>query len=421
MIQQEKYWLSILQPFKNKTLIIGCSGGIDSMVLLHFLISHQFKVHVVHVNYHKRAEDSDLDQQFVEATCTSKNVECSVFNFSPSTVSSSNFQVAARDFRFQQFELISEKYDDSAIVLAHHSDDQIETFLMNLVRGAGILGLASMPTVRNSIVRPFLNTSKSELFDYAKLNGITWREDSSNSESNYTRNKWRNEFIPLMEKEIPTIKSSILMLIDCFQEKQIELFKKINPIVLEIQQTKTISCENFLQLSSEEKFELWRQLAQDAATFPFFEKLPSKQKGKHIEMKGEFIQVIRESQSLYFVTINEEFNLPQWFIEKVDSIPSQFSKNELYLDSKKISGDLLLRPWKIGDRIAPIGMKGNQLVSNIIKDAKIPTQAKQRVLVLADAQQIHWVVGLKIGRQAIATSAPNILKIVVLKSETHKS
>lgn len=421
MNQQEKQWLTILQPLKNKTLIVGFSGGVDSMALLHFLISHQFNVHVVHVNYHKRGKDSDLDQQLVEETCSLNHFECTVFDFDPSTVNSSNFQEAARDFRFQKFEQISAKYDNSAIVLAHHADDQVETFFMNLVRGAGILGLSAIPIVRKSIVRPFLNTSKVDLIAYAKQHGITWREDFSNSESNYARNKWRNEFIPLIEKEIPTIKSSILLLVKHFQSKQLELSEKVKPIVREIHQTNAISCDSFLQLSSEEKFELWRQLKQYATTFPFFEQLPEKQKGKHVEMTGDFEKVIREADSLHFAAKNVDFELPKWFIEKVDAIPSQFSKNELYLDAEKISGELILRPWKIRDRIAPIGLKGSQLVSDIIKDAKIPTHAKQSVLVLADAQHIHWVVGLKIGRKAIATSTKNLLKVVVLESESHKS
>ena len=420
-LQLEQQWSTHLQPFKNKTLIVGCSGGIDSIVLVHFLADQGFTIHVVHVNYHKRANDSNLDQEFVENTCKNLKIKCSVVDFKENTHDSGNFQEAARDFRYAIFKKIGATYPDFAIVLAHHADDQIETFLMNLIRGSGVLGLAAMPMSRNSVVRPFLNTFKSRLHRYATEKGIAWKEDATNLENNYTRNKWRNEFIPFIEKEIPTIKESILFLIQLFQEKQKELSKKVNPLSMEIHQTNSISIDTFHQLSSEEKFELWRQLKQDASTFPFFEELPKKQKGKFIEMKGDFENVIRENQTLYFSSSNDEFELPQLLIEKVNSIPEQFSKNEIYLHSEKILGDLHLRPWKTGDRITPIGMKGSQLVSDIIKDAKIPSHLKATILVLEDAQRIHWVVGLKIGRYAIGNSPKNLLKISILESKSHKS
>lgn len=409
-------WKKILAPFQNHWCIIGCSGGIDSMVLLHFLHSHHFKMHVVHVNYHKRGEDSKQDEEFVKEYCNINSIPFSSFRFESTKNQSTNFQEAAREFRYAKFEEVAENYENSVVVLAHHADDQIETFFMNLVRNSGVVGLAGMLTVHNNIVRPMLHSSKIELSHYADIHQLTWREDSSNATNDYARNRWRNEFIPFLEEQIPEIKSSVLRLVEEFQTYQQTLSERANHFVEQIHSDKTLKISELEKLNEFERFEIWRQLHQLPQTFASFDKLATLQVGKHTEMISGFEKVVREKDYLYFENSLKQKHKFELKIQHSENLPNVFDKNKIYLDASKIEGDLVLRNWKDGDKIKSIGIDGNQLVSDIIKDAKIPHHQKNEILLVSDDTEIHWVVGLKIGKTALAErSCTSILELTVTK------
>ena len=407
-------WKKVLAPFQNHWCIVGCSGGIDSMVLLHFLSLEQFKIHVVHVNYHKRGEDSSRDEEFVKEYCSIHSIPFSVFSFESRETQSSNFQEAAREFRYAKFEEVAENYENSVVVLAHHSDDQIETFFMNLARNSGVVGLAGMLPVHNNIIRPMLNSSKIELSQYADIHQLKWREDSSNASNDYTRNRWRNEFIPFLEEQIPGIKSSVLLLMEKFQVYQQGLSKHANHFIVQIGSTKTVKISELEKLNEFERFEIWRQLHQLPKTFAAFDKLPTLQVGKHVKMVNGFEKVIREKDDLYFESSMQQKPRFELNVKLIEVLPTAFDKNKIYLDASKIQGNLVLRKWKNGDKIKSIGMNGSQLVSDIIKDAKIPNHQKNEILLVCDDTEIHWVVGLKIGKTALAErSCTSILELNV--------
>jgi len=397
-------WKKILAPYRNHRCILGCSGGIDSMVLLHFLVKEQFKVHVVHINYHKRGNDSNEDERFVSNFCAKNTIPFTGFHYEKDKNHSSNFQEAAREFRYTKFNEIAKNYADSVVLLAHHADDQVETFFMNLARNSGVVGLAGMLPVHNNIVRPMLNSSKIELSHYAETHQLKWREDSSNTANDYTRNRWRNEFIPFLEKQIPELKSSVLLLIEKFQEYQHDLSIHVNPFMEQIRTEKKVKISELEKLNEFERFEIWRQLQQLPKTFAAFDKLPTLQLGKHVKMVNGFEKVICEKDILYFESSTQQKPIFELNIKQVEVLPTTFDKNKIYLDASKIEGNLMLRKWKSGDKIKSIGMNGSQLVSDIIKDAKIPNHQKNEILVVRDDEEIHWVVGLKVGRSALATS-----------------
>jgi len=417
----EKEWLASLAPYRNHTLILGCSGGVDSMVLLHFLIQNQFELHVVHVNYNQRNEESVLDQKLVENMANSNGVPIHAFRYSQELSKSLNFQEAARIFRYECLEEIQDLYAKSKIILAHHADDQVETFFMNLSRKSGLIGLAGMPAIRHDVIRPLIWTFKAEILAYAMANNVIWREDASNNSNKYYRNRWRNEFIPFMENEICDLKNLVVLLMKGFREEQKSTEIKINEIHENILVSKQLETDKVESLSNEEQFELWRQLGQSSGTFEKFEQLIHLKNGKKVKMKGDFVSVTinrggssgNEKSSLHFLSFEEDTKpLPQLISEDINELPFEFSKNYLYLDQDLISGKLTLRLWKNGDRIASIGVDGTQLVSDIIKDAKIPYHQKNEIFVVEDASEIHWVVGLKIGRKAIAQkSTKHILKL----------
>lgn len=400
-----------MEKYRHRTIFVGCSGGIDSMVLAHFLQKHQFNIHLLHINYQKRGSESDGDMEFVKTFCEKHKIPFDVKYYEESP--KGNFQDNARKFRYDFFEQFSSE-KNGIIALAHHADDQAETFFMNLVRQSGILGLASIPSVRGNYVRPFLHLLKADLIAYAVKYDVKWREDKSNQSVEYLRNRWRLEFIPEMEKVYPGVKQSVLVLINAFQETQRDLEQKIRPIALKIKEKKQLSIERYNSLSSEELFELWRQLNQPSNLFSRFLELKNYPKGKFIETVNPYEKIIREGACFSFISKVTHSVIKDIKITKVDSLPTTFSKDEIYLDSNKIKGELKIRKWQKGDKLSPIGLKGKQTVSQIIRDAKIPFSDRENILVVCDDENIHWVVGLKLSKVGIArANDKRILKIEV--------
>ena len=398
--------ISFLEAFRTQPIVVGCSGGLDSMTLLHFLHKHGFRIIALHINYHQRGVESDLDQQLVADFCTKQQIE--FYHRDYATDEKGNFQELARKFRYQFFEEIATK-NNAVIAVAHHQDDQVETFCMNLMRNSGMMGLAAMLRINGRVIRPFLNLSKQELLEYAQNNKLEWRDDKSNFETKYLRNKWRLEFIPLLVEKYPTIKESILTLIDVFQRNQEALTAKMIPYANLIRNTNQITIEQLHQLTDNELFELWRQLNQNPRNFHRFKEILEYKSGKKIEVREPYKSISRTTDSLLWTpnkTIQSDRKL---LVEKINSLPTKFDKNCIYLNPEKIQGKLILRPWQLGDRINSIGVKGSQLVSKIIKDAKIPLSKRDDIYIVKDDLEIHWVVGLKIGRNAISKTGDHII------------
>ena len=412
---------SLWQNLRSKNVFLACSGGVDSMVLLHLLKSLNVNVAVIHVNYQLRGEDSNRDAELVKASCYKLNIPCEtqIVDLKKTLENGGNLQDEARKVRYTWFGEIIAKNPNNRIALAHHQDDQVETFLMNLARKSGVLGLACMKHERNGIVRPLLDFSKAEILKYATNHSIQWREDQSNRSNNYTRNRLRNEFIPFLKTEFDDFNSSVLLMIDAFQKKQIELEKKIVPISQSIHETNTLSISIFETLDEFEQVELFRQLKLPASSIPRL--LELKERGKRIEINNSNYQsVVRDEHQFTFLKKSQgSFKL---IVTEVDSLPNEFDKSHAYFDASKVEGKLHIRIWQIGDRISPVGMRGSQLISEIIKDAKITADAKQNQLIVHDDSSVLWCVGLKIGRIAIADSnSGKILRCSVIASEEEES
>ena len=373
------------------------------MVLLHALHAIRVDLNVIHVNYQLRGEASEKDAELVRAACERLNVPCEirVINLQKKLANGGNLQDEARKVRYSWFDDILQNHPDSRIALAHHRNDQIETFTMNLARKSGVLGLSSMKYEHNGIIRPLIDFSKEEILTYAKNHQIEWREDESNSINKYSRNRFRNEFIPFLNREIDTFSASVLRLIDAFQEKQSELEQAVESFVRTIRETGALPISQFKALRQLEQIELLRELGISASYLPRFSELSKR--GKRLEFnQAEFASVVRDENQLTF--LKKEYISYELIIQEVDSLPSNFNKWQVYFDASKIKGKLQVRKWKIGDRISPIGMKGSQLVSDIIKDAKITADKKRRVAVVHDDDEILWCVGFKVARTAIADS-----------------
>ncbi len=400
---------------KDKKLFLACSGGVDSMVLLHLLVKADFQVSVLHVNYHLRGEDSNKDAQFVKSTCEKLNLPFYLKSVDTRQIlqeKGGNLQDVARKIRYHWFHEITDKDADNYILLAHHNDDQVETFFQHIARKSGIIGLAGMLENHNQIIRPLLNFSKEEILEFAKTSEILWREDKSNVKNDYTRNKLRNKLLPEVMNQIPTLKDSVLTLVNAFQDTQKALELKVKSIVVNIIESQKWNHEKFDQLSEFEQVEVLRNLGIRQTAISELQKLRKSQKGKKMQLDG--FDIYQDSDC--FIILKPELNFERkevWKVcqQKVELLPNQFNLNEIYLDLSKVKGELRLRKWQIGDRMKPIGMQGSKLISDILTEAKLTSMQKENSLVLVDDEKIIWCVGFKVSREVL----PNPQSEVIVK------
>lgn len=407
----EAHILDQWSHLKSVHLFVACSGGLDSMVLLHVFRTLGFDVSVLHVNYQLRGEDSDLDQKCVETYCSQYTIpfKAIVENVNPAQ----NLQESAREIRYRWFDANMREIKGSKTLLAHHADDQVETFFMHLARKSGILGMACMPAAQHNYIRPLLPFSKSDLLEYAVQKNIVWREDTSNASSKYRRNFLRNEVLPKLYQSHPELKESVITLISAFQQTQLTLETTVAPALKHIRETNHLPFALFDQLSREAHFELFREFGVSGKALEEINKLRNAPRGKRFDLHNRFYtSIVKEEAGFSF--LRPDHSPIFLHTEEVAELPNVFSKTEIFLDKSLVSGTLSLRFPKKGDRISPLGMTGSQLIADILKDAKIDANTRSKALVLCDDTAIHWLVGYKIGRLAIAThNSARIVKCTI--------
>lgn len=412
----EQNW-SFLSAKKN---FIACSSGVDSTTLLSIFKTLGWHVEAIHVNYHLRDEDSNKDQEHIELFCKKNNIPFHLKSIDLGQQlkeKKGNLQEEARKVRYDFFETFIQQSEDNYIILGHHIDDQIETFLMHLARKSGIMGMSCMLPLNNQYARPLLTIKKDDIISFAKSQHIEWREDITNQTNKYTRNILRNILIPKLRELHPNLDQDIQLLILKFQENQKILEEKIKPIQETIIKQNFLAFEIFDHLSENEINELLRALGITSNYLTEIKKLRNSQKGKFIKLKKEtpFQSIHFDNDGFNFISKQSvKIKKPELIIEEVSSLPTSFNTHEIYIDPNKLKGDLNLRKWEVGDRMRPIGLKGSKLISDIIKDAKTPSHLKNDILVLTDSEDIIWCVNIKVGAKASANEkSDKIWRIIV--------
>ena len=200
----EQLFLAEINPHKNSDFIVAISGGVDSMVLANLFLINNLNFSVAHCNFQLRGKESDDDELFISKWCSEKKIKFHNKKFSTEDYCKNNkltIQMGARELRYEWFGELVNKEKHDFIVTAHHIDDQLETFIINSIRGTGIDGLVGIPDKINKIIRPLLMISKDQIIEYSKVNKITFREDSSNNKEDYLRNKIRHSVIPYLKSD----------------------------------------------------------------------------------------------------------------------------------------------------------------------------------------------------------------------------
>jgi len=397
-------------------VFVGCSGGVDSVVMLVALKTFCTDLEVLHVNYSLRGLESDGDEQFVRALCQKLAVPIHVKRVdTPALIrkNGGNLQELARNIRYSFFQEQLSKHEQGYVALGQHSDDQVETFFQHLSRKSGILGMSCMLENHNRYVRPLLSYSKSEILHFAKAYSLPWREDRSNYANKYTRNRLRNIVLPFLYAELPDLKEAVLTLVKTFQDTQKTNVYLAEKAIHTFKNSNLWGYVDFDVLEEDVRLEVLRCFGGDYSVYTELVKIRTAQKGKWVEC-GEY-RVYKESDGFLFVLskVNVDYLLVK---EQVNELPGVFTKEEIYLDATKIQGELSVRIWEKGDRIFPIGMRGSKLISDVLTEAKVYTSARESCLVVVDAVSVLWCVGYKVSRKAIADEqSQKILKVQIVE------
>jgi len=398
-------------------LLVAISGGLDSITLAHLCCKLDLDVTFAHCNFNLRGQESDSDEAFVSQFAKDLNVECFIERFDTLGFAKSqktSTQMAARKLRYDWFKELADDMQFDYILTAHHADDNLETFLINLSRGTGLEGLTGIPEINNNIVRPLLTFTRDEIETYAKANDLKWREDSSNASTKYLRNKLRHEVIPILKEINPQLlqnfnktqrylQDSSGIIYDSIEAISDTIITEVNAESIKFDIAKIEALNNpkayLYELLKDYNFTEWNDVYD----------LLSAQSGKqilsathrliknreHLLLSEINLNDIRE-ESHQIITINSEEKQAETpfgtlHFDEADAI---FGKrtNVIFVDKSKLISPLTLRQWEEGDVFYPLGMQGKKKLSKYFKDEKLSLIDKEHVWLLCSRNDIVWVI-----------------------------
>ncbi len=418
---------------QQKKLLLAISGGVDSMVLFHLMLKNQMNISVAHCNFNLRGEDSFKDESFVVNYCEENQIPCFNTSFDTKKYASENkvsIQIAARELRYQWFFELKNKYQFDYIATAHHLDDSLETFFINLSRGTGIEGLTGIRET-DSIIRPLLDFSRKEIEDYATENNVEWREDISNQSDKYLRNKIRHTIVPVFKELNPEFLTSFSRTIGYLQ--QIEAFvnevsdEVLNKLIREVDNRKYLKIDALLR-SKNYRFILYKWLSEYGFTaWKDIYKLIESQSGKFVEtedfrlLKDRNELILFKKEKLFsaeeYVILEDKIDYPIPIkLTEVEQILEKDNPNIIFVDKNLLNFPLVIRKYKEGEYFYPFGMQGKKKkISKFFKDEKLSVIDKENTWILYTDDQVVWVVGKRLDeRFKITSNTTTILKVEYL-------
>lgn len=392
--------LKEVSDISSLLLICGVSGGVDSMVLLYILHRLQVNCTVAHCNYQLRGDESEKDMKLVEEMSAMWGFECITARFNRADYKEYNTQLWARNLRYTMFRDLRQEFRADFIVTAHHQEDQVETILQKILRGAGPAAWSGMSIRDGDLFRPLLNVSKKEIRDFAQTHHVPYRDDQTNQESGYARNLIRNELTPELNRLVPGWKQNVLNIperADQFQAMTDKLLSQIKAgssaikrsAFLELpEQTWPVLIHRFIETESESSRVSSGELKQ-------VENIAGLQTGGFLTF-GKSLKLVRD-RDLFILTNSDSLKLKSQTLTKND-LPfksdtygitivmklwdGSIKEDCLQFDSNKIRWPITIRPWKDGDRIQPLGMTGSKLVADVLTDAKISSIQKKEAFLI---------------------------------------
>ena len=423
----------------KKKYLVAISGGADSVCLLLKMIEEGRSVEAVHCNFHLRGDESDRDETFVVSLCQRLGVPLHRVHFDTkeyAALHKVSIELAARELRYRYFEQLRQDIGAEAIMVAHHRDDNVETVLMNMVRGTGIRGMAGIRPVNGHILRPLLDMSRADIEAYLARKGETYVTDSTNLEDDATRNKFRHHVIPLLQSLNPKASENIhstsrhiaeaeKILSWAISRARHDVF--LSPSLIDIDKLLSFVSPSYLlnEICRDYGFtpsQCDDMLAAASASHVGATFLSS----THIAA----IATVGGSLCIQFAPKSaqpKEYRLPEPGIYRLaDGLSLTLEKTDISddfriskspevatLDINKVKFPLTLRPIRQGDRFTPFGMKGTKLVSDYLTDIKCSVIDRQRQMVVEDATgMIIWLVGRRTNDKSRIDSSSNAALII---------
>ncbi|WP_299992802.1 tRNA lysidine(34) synthetase TilS [Marinifilum sp. N1E240] len=403
--------------YRDEKILVAVSGGIDSVVLLHLLKQMEIDCAIAHCNFHLRGDESDGDFEFVRDLAEQYGIPFYSKDFDTKEYAAENKQsieMAARELRYEWFEQLRELLSYQYIAVGHHADDVAETVLINLARGTGIHGLTGIKAKLGKIIRPLLPFTRTELEAYAKVNNLQYREDSTNKETDFVRNKIRHQIIPVLEEINPSIRKTMTENVarfreveqiynDVIEENRLHLvFQRDDQLMISIQRLQE------LPSPSSHLFEILSPYGFHHRDVKMIAKSLDSISGKRFFSSTH--QLLRDRKYLILSNL-EEVDQNMYEIEEADcetDIPIEMEASFINrtpdfkfptspkiacFDANKLKFPLLIRKWKEGDQFRPIGMKGTKKVSDYFIDKKFSLSDKESTWLLCSGERIMWIVG----------------------------
>jgi tRNA(Ile)-lysidine synthase len=411
--------MCVLGDSCSSSYLLAVSGGIDSMVMAHLFLNSNRRCAIAHCNFSLRGDESDSDEELVRLFADSYSVPFYGIRFDTDKYAAEHklsIQLAARELRYRWFDELRTKRGFDKIVVAHNADDNLETFFINLSRGAGLNGLTGIPKNTGTVIRPLLCFSRKDIEEYAIENGVRYREDSSNLSDKYLRNKLRHLVLPVLDSINPS-----------FRNKAIESIDYLNNANRFIETETNIFLDHHAVVKGDDIFiplaDIRRLHSKDVRMFYILEKFGFKGEtitkicrsidfgicGKQffssthcllIDRTDIIISSATECRSSYILNQDtgistETFELRCETVEKDSEFRLLRNKDVGEFDLSKLRFPLTLRTVHAGDWFIPLGMKGRKKLSDFFIDIKLPVTEKKRQLLLISGETIVWIVGLR--------------------------
>ncbi len=416
-----EYFLAFIKQHqliaRKEQVIVAISGGVDSMVMADLFKKSPYSFAIAHINYGLRGEDSNKDEQLVKSWCEQNDIDCFIKK-APKEIfqGKASVQMAARTFRYHFFDEILNAKKYHKIATAHHLDDSLETALFNFSKGTGLRGLVGIAPMLGDVIRPMLFAEKADILAYAKEHKIKWREDLSNEQTKYQRNKIRHEVIPVLKSINPGLLNSFRSVSQRVTDAQDLLTQKTEEI--KRVHLKTDRQVITMELSWMNEFHNPRSILMEALrhyAFSFsqvrdiYEVILSGAKGKLFFSESYELNVDRDLLVIRLhkedMEVNEKLNVPgsvsiqnhvlSTEVLKGNTIDNQNDSSIAFVDFDQMK-QLKVTGWQEGDIFYPLGMKGKKKVSDFMIDSKIPLTLKRDVLIIRSEEEIVWVVSHRI-------------------------
>jgi len=412
------------------SFIVATSGGIDSVVLCELCHQTALSFSIAHCNFNLRGAESERDEAFVQDLGKKYGVPVFVKRFDTGqygVLKKLSIQEAARELRYQWFEALRKEINASFVLLAHHANDNIETVLMNLFRGTGLHGLTGIPerTDDGHCLRPLLHHTRTEIEAFAKENHLQWVDDSSNQSSKYTRNFFRNEIIPAVQKVYPQATENVMHTItrlkktEALYEQLVDgVLKKL--VIQEGTEAKVPIAKLLQYKDTSLPYEVLKKFGFGEKQVPEILKLASSESGSF--MQNDQYRIIRNRKWFIITAVQappatiiaveentKKVVLPYGVlqIKRMEKAAFHLNTSPLVaqLDNREITFPLLVRRWKEGDYFYPLGLRKKKKLARFFIDQKLSLADKEKVWVVESASRIIWVIGYRIDDRFKLTDA----------------